>query len=360
MAHERGLYTRTTTDGHTRWYVRIVVNGALRRFAPHGGFPTKKQARDFLAQARADIARGLFFPDQFNQDPLPLATLLAEQSARMPVTPNTKNDRLYERWWSTLYGEHDARALTTATIDEAKHRLREEKKTPQTVHHYLKFLRHRLALALRDEQIDRNPFHKLRLPSVRNMRHRYYSQAERQALYQHLEPEWREAAELAGQTGLRWSEQFTLRRDQIHLDDGYLELPRTKAGQPQVRLLNSRAQTLVQRQLARHHDTDFLYPSGSGLQPIDHSNFYKQHWQPACRAAGITNARWNDWRHTFASDLTMAGHSDRTVADLLGHTTTQMVKRYAHLTAAHLRQAVESVANPLPTRRPPSRKKQHK
>lgn len=340
----RGIYTRTNIQGQTRWYVRMVVNGHYRRFAPHGGFRSKKDAATFATRARADISRGLFFPDQFDREPVPLGRLIDEQTARMPVTANSKNDVMYARWWRHYYGDLDARTLTTATLDDAQQRLLHEKKSPQTIHHYLKFLRRRLNLAVRDDLLDKNPFDKFRMPSVRNLRRRYYSPEERHKLYAALDPEWRDAAELAGLTGLRWSEQFRMLKTQIHLDHGYIELPHTKAGQPQIRLLSSRAIELLHEQLARHPGTDWLYPSPTGLRPIDHSQFIRSFWMPARKAAGIQNARWNDWRHTFASDLTMAGHSDRTVADLLGHTTTQMVKRYAHLTAAHLRQAVESLA----------------
>jgi integrase len=51
----------------------------------------------------------------------------------------------------------------------------------------------------------------------------------------------------------------------------------------------------------------------------------------AVKRAGIENFHFHDLRHTFASHLIMKGVSDYIVADLLGHTTTKMVKRYAHL-----------------------------
>lgn len=347
----KGLYTRLDKSGQTRWYVRIVVDGVLQRFAPHGGFATEKAAATFLKHARADIERGKFFPDKFKHDlALPLGELLLEQARSMTASPNTKNDRAYQAWWVRHYGHLDARLLTTAHLAQAEHRLTQERKGPQTVHHYMKFLRHRLALALQRDQIERSPFQKTRLKPVHNMRTRFYSRDERERLYRALDPEWRDAAELAGLTGLRWREQFHLTRAQIHLAEGFVELPSTKSGRPQARILNARAKALIARQLARH-DSDYLYPSGTNVTPLDYSNFRKKHWAPACKAAGIKNAKWNDWRHTFASDLTMAGHSDRTVAHLLGHTSTTMVKRYAHLADAHLRQAVESVATPLPTRK---------
>lgn len=129
----------------------------------------------------------------------------------------------------------------------------------------------------------------------------------------------------------------------------HLAVLATKAGRAQVRHLSRRAIELLRAQLRRAGKNLWLYPNQTGTGPIDYANFRKRVWIPACEAAGVTNARWHDWRHTFASDLTRAGHSDRTVAHLLGHTSTQMVVRYAHLRSPDLRQAVETVANRWPT-----------
>jgi hypothetical protein len=53
---------------------------------------------------------------------------------------------------------------------------------------------------------------------------------------------------------------------------------------------------------------------------------------------------WCDLRHTFASRLAMTGHNEGTIAALLRHSTTALVKRYAHLSPSHLKAAVEGVA----------------
>ncbi|MGD9728512.1 MAG: tyrosine-type recombinase/integrase [Nitrospiraceae bacterium] len=60
--------------------------------------------------------------------------------------------------------------------------------------------------------------------------------------------------------------------------------------------------------------------------------------------AGIEWATWHDLRHTFASRLAMTGHNAGTIAALLRHSTTALVKRYAHLSPSHLKAAVEGVA----------------
>jgi integrase len=47
------------------------------------------------------------------------------------------------------------------------------------------------------------------------------------------------------------------------------------------------------------------------------------------------NFRFHDLRHSAASYLAMNGASLAEIADILGHKTLQMTKRYAHLSEAH-------------------------
>lgn len=83
---------------------------------------------------------------------------------------------------------------------------------------------------------------------------------------------------------------------------------------------------------------------GDPATPLDARNFYTRAWIPAVEKAGIEWATWHDLRHTFASRLAMTGHNEGTIAALLRHSTTALVKRYAHLSPSHLKVAVEGVA----------------
>jgi integrase len=68
-------------------------------------------------------------------------------------------------------------------------------------------------------------------------------------------------------------------------------------------------------------------------------------WAKAVKAAEITDLRFHDLRYTAASRLVMAGVELYTVKEILGHKTLVMTQRYAHLSPAHQRQAVERLAH---------------
>jgi integrase len=71
------------------------------------------------------------------------------------------------------------------------------------------------------------------------------------------------------------------------------------------------------------------------------------HWfKPAVKKAGISDFKWHDLRHTFASWLVQNGVPLDRVSRLLGHKSLMMTMRYAHLAPNQLH---EDVARLVPT-----------
>lgn len=59
------------------------------------------------------------------------------------------------------------------------------------------------------------------------------------------------------------------------------------------------------------------------------------------RLRKLSNFRWHDLRHTFASRLVVAGVPLRAVQVLMEHKRTETTLRYSHLSETELHKAVE-------------------
>ncbi len=145
-------------------------------------------------------------------------------------------------------------------------------------------------------------------------------------------------------TGMRQMEQFSLKWGDVDLERGLLTLRTTKAGDAQYVYLNEEAKAILQGLIVGNKSV-WVFPSENPDTHIDPPNFYERVWMPAVKEAGIEWATWHDLRHTFASRLAMEGATDRDIAAALRHSSTSLVKRYAHLSPSHMRTMVEKVAH---------------
>jgi len=128
-------------------------------------------------------------------------------------------------------------------------------------------------------------------------------------------------------TGCRRGELLSLTWNQVDLERKLLTLPgsRTKNGQTRIVNLNSAAvATLTQWRKDSNSLFVFAGPEGRPL------SYLKTAWSRVLKEAEIEAFRWHDLRHTFASNLVMAGVDLNTVRELLGHSDITMTLRYAH------------------------------
>ncbi|MEP7153941.1 MAG: site-specific integrase, partial [Nitrospira sp.] len=142
------------------------------------------------------------------------------------------------------------------------------------------------------------------------------------------------------ETGLRLTEQFHSRWDCLNTEQSILTIPLSKSGKTRHVILTDAALDIVKGLTSWMH-SPFLFPSPlTSTQPMQGRNFVVKIYEPALKRANIEGVTWRTLRHTFASRAVMAGVDIRTVQELMGHSTITMTMRYAHLSPAHLRTAV--------------------
>jgi integrase len=141
--------------------------------------------------------------------------------------------------------------------------------------------------------------------------------------------------------GLQWK-HVDLGRRQIRKIIEKTSHAKRKAGkkpEPVVLPLSAEAHTiLTQCEKQRNPESEYVFASprtGGRLNNI------KKAFEGMMTAAKITNFRFHDLRHSFASRLVMAGVDINTVRELMTHSDIKMTLIYAHLSPDHKAAALE-------------------
>ena len=183
--------------------------------------------------------------------------------------------------------------------------------------------------------LEDSPLRKIEKPGADNDRVRFLTLEERLALLKACKrqgPDLTDLVTLALSTGARAGELLALRWQHVDLKDNRAWIGETKNGHPRTLMLAGPAAALLkERARVRRIDDDRVFVRLDGRQPSD----YNVPFAAALATAKIKNFRFHDLRHTAASYLAMSGASTLEIAEVLGHRTLSVVRRYAHLSDAH-------------------------
>lgn len=199
-----------------------------------------------------------------------------------------------------------------------------------------------------------NPVDELeRITKLRNERIRFLSDDERRALLKACEASSNEhlypIVVFALSTGARKGEILGLTLEDLDLSRDMAVLRNTKNGDTRSVPVVHHLKTLLTKQVPKINKLydalelpkrgRLLFARSDGLAPIE----INRAWYTALSAANIADFRFHDLRHSTASYLAMSGASQLEIAEVLGHRTLQMVKRYSHLSESHVKNLVENL-----------------
>lgn len=335
---------RPSSDG-PRYFVEIRLKGQrpVRR-----SFRRRTDARRWAVQTEAAIRERRYFRT-VEAERHTFAELVDRYLREVQPAPARQAQLA---WWRERWGDRVLADLGKADITELKTLLattptvRGTTRSPATVNRYLAALSHCYSKALEWEWLDAHPLKGGRIARYREPRGRvrYLSDAEREALLAACRassaPLLYPLVVLALSTGARAGELLALRWGDLDLRSGRGVLQETKNGERRAIAIRRHALDELRRLArVRRLDTDLVFPGTSGRVPWS----YFPDWRAAVAAAGIEDFRFHDLRHCAASYLAMNGATLAEIAAVLGHKTLQMVKRYAHLSDAHIGAAVDSM-----------------
>lgn len=194
------------------------------------------------------------------------------------------------------------------------------------------------------------------VPAYKNIRTlppqtRVLSKEEEHALLNVLQPEnWKRAAILALNTGLRLGELLGLDWEDIEWSGARLHVRRTltalgdlhppKSGKERTLPLPSAARRVLREQHASDTgQSAHVFGARNSRARCSYATAAMVIRNRRARA-GLKGIGWHTLRHTFATRLILRGAPLRVVQALLGHSSVSMTLRYSHLTDSSLRDAI--------------------
>ncbi len=229
---------------------------------------------------------------------------------------------------------------------------------PATVNRELAALRAVFNLALKHGLVKANPVRGVRFFREDNEQMRVVSYEEEASYLAGANQRLREVATLILNTGMRPEEVYRLRRENIHLEEGYLQIPfgKTRAARRAIPI-NRDARRLLADRLSKLGTEVYAFPSKRDwLRPM--GNIANTHARTV-RHAKLPWFRLYDLRHTWATRAVQSGMDLPTVAKFLGHAKLNMVLRYAHPTEEHQRAAILKLEQYVSENRPQSHPESH-
>lgn len=280
----------------------------------------------------------------------------------------------YLKHWDAVFGKYALSFITPdlisgeiAKLGEAGDMRRKEKDGAALVakaksRKTIKLYRDMLSILMKNAKAwgwtARNPMDGVsQITKIRNERTRFLSDDERANLLEACKVSDNDqlftVVVFALSTGARKGEILGLTLADVDLKRGMAIFRDTKNGDTRSIPLARHIRELLTEQVAKtealyngleeKRETRWLFPRSDGLLPID----IRTAWENARDKAGLEDFRFHDLRHSTASYLAMKGASLVEIAEVLGHRTLQMVRRYAHLSESHVKGLVESLGEDI-------------
>ena len=281
----------------------------------------------------------------------------------LPTSAVTKKPRtiaeekgVYSREVERSLGSLPLRDITPAMVERIVAGAVASGKAAQTVRHIVEVIRQVWNLAVdRGIVSGDSPTRRVKLPRKDNRRMRFLTAEEVRRLLDVLKVrsvDTHDAVVLSVFAGLRFGEIHALTWADVNLDAGTVLIrdPKNKKNR-HAHIVPEIEEVLLRRGAGGMNKREFVIPSRDGERRQWVSGTFSQVVDELGFNDGVTDDRdkvvFHSCRHTFGSWLVQRGVPLYTVAELMGHSSLEMTKRYSHLAPDTLRAAASSLSGAL-------------
>ncbi|MFQ5779935.1 MAG: tyrosine-type recombinase/integrase [Nitrospiria bacterium] len=333
-----GLYKRGKV-----WWMAISHQG--RQIRRPTGTANRRLAEAILAKVTVTMIEGRFFDTLEEKE----RTFKEMMERYMREVASKKAPKTHQRHQSSLkhllpyFGEKPLAEVNPKLISAYKVKRHEEKASAETINKELGLMKAAFNVAILEWEWCRdNPVRRVAMERVNNTRVRYLTDEEFGNLLGHC-PDWLKPIVLVARyTGMRRENIVTLKWNQIDLSRKVIILQQTKNGDRLgMPLCEKLVKLLKAMNRRRDNRSDYVFKQADG-SPYNGSAVGVAFGRVCRKKAGISDFRFHDLRHTFASCLVQKGVDLYRVQRLLGHRDGRVTQRYAHLSPENLREAVEA------------------
>jgi len=324
-------YRKFRKTGQRIWWLSYMVGGRQVFESSHS--TSKRFAEKLLAIRKAEVAAGRYEILK----PAPRLGDWTEKYLETVEHPNTKKRYTVSKINIVRFFGEDLllSGVTPARIRDFISARRVKGVKSATINRDLRLLAQALKQAERERLLARSPFDlgKFFQSETDRRRPHILTEAEELRLLSVSSPRLRIVVVLGLDTGMRPSESLALKWTDVNLAEGVLQVRRSKtqAGIRAVPLMErSKIELLRWQGLVGPEFSENVFPEFENRR---HKllNAGRKAWANALKKAKLPYFPIYNLRHTFASRLTAAGVSPIVIAQLLGHSTTQIVPRYVQV-----------------------------
>lgn len=239
-------------------------------------------------------------------------------------------EKTYDKWIKDHLGDMEISKIVTSDIQVIVNNILNEGKAPRTAQSIVQILRPIFNYAIDIGLCEKNPALKVNLPKFDNTVDFQLSNEKRKKLYEEIlkyEPLQYRGIMLFLYFGRRQNEVLTLKWQNINfeqktyvIEDIYSKI-RRRQEYPLLKPLEDFFKDFG------IHKTGFVF-KGETTQHIT-KNTFRRHWVKLLENAEIEKMRIHDTRHLLGNTMVNKGQSLEAIGKVLGHSSTQVTKRYA-------------------------------